>query len=117
MAKDEILKFPNQSNQIQMPYLYLQLENQLRQWIKAKDKRHLQGYAETVAAILQSGKTSYSKYRSNPPQHNLSKRLKAETTMMKPIKSILISNSINSHSDSCIKSLNCTSFSRANNFF
>ena len=45
-AKDEILKFPNQSNQIQISYLYLQLENQLR--MKAKDKRHLQGYAETV---------------------------------------------------------------------
>ena len=59
----------------------------------------------------------YSKYLSNPPQNNLPKRLKADTTMMKPIKSILISNSINSHSDSCIKSLNCTSFSRANNFF
>ena len=59
-AKDEILKFPNQSNQIQMPYLYLQLENQLRQWIKAKDKRHLQGYAETVAAILQSGSACLS---------------------------------------------------------
>ena len=42
----------------------------------------------------------YSKYLSNPPQNNLPKRLKADTTMMKPIKSILISNSINSDSDS-----------------
>ena len=43
---------------------------------------------------------TYSKYRSNPPQNNLPKRLKADATMMKPIKSILIRNSINSHSDS-----------------
>ena len=39
---------------MQMPHLYLQLQTQLRQWIKPKDKRHLQGFAEVVAAILQS---------------------------------------------------------------
>ena len=34
---------------------------------------------------------NYSKFRSNPSQNNLPKRLKADATMMKPIKSILIS--------------------------
>ncbi|TYQ27278.1 hypothetical protein [Pseudanabaena sp. UWO310] len=43
-----------------MPHLYLQLEQQLRQWLKPKDKRHLQGFAESVAAILQSGSASLS---------------------------------------------------------
>ena len=43
-----------------MPHLYLQLQQQLRQWIKPKDKRHLQGFAESVAAILQSGSASLS---------------------------------------------------------
>ena len=70
-----------------------------------------------IEVVIVNPWTIYSKYRSNPPQNNLSKRLKADATMMKPIKSILISNSINSHSNSCIKSINCTSFSRANNFF
>jgi hypothetical protein len=36
------------------PFLYLQLLEQLSQWIKPQDKRHLQGFAEIVAAILQS---------------------------------------------------------------
>lgn len=36
------------------PLLYRQLETQLSQWITPKDKRHLQGFAENVAAILQS---------------------------------------------------------------
>jgi hypothetical protein len=44
---------------MQIPHLYLQLQ-QLRQWIKPKDKRHLQGFAEAVAAILQSGSASLS---------------------------------------------------------
>jgi hypothetical protein len=44
----------------QMPHLYLQLQQQLRQWINPKDKRHLQGFAESVAAILQSGSASLS---------------------------------------------------------
>ena len=43
-----------------MPHLYLQLQEQLRQWLKPKDKRHLQGFAEAVAAILQSGRASLS---------------------------------------------------------
>jgi hypothetical protein len=36
------------------PLLYLQIFEQLSQWIKPQDKRHLQGFAEIVAAILQS---------------------------------------------------------------
>lgn len=36
------------------PLLYRQLLEQLSQWIKPQDKRHLQGFAEIVAAILQS---------------------------------------------------------------
>ena len=43
-----------------MPHLYLQLQQQMRQWLKPKDKRHLQGFAEAVAAILQSGSASLS---------------------------------------------------------
>ena len=47
----------------------------------------------------------------------LSKRLKVETTMLEPVKSIFISNGINRISNSFVKSLDCTSFSRTNNFF
>lgn len=36
------------------PLLYRQLHEQLRQWIVPKDRRHLQGFAEIVAAILQA---------------------------------------------------------------
>jgi hypothetical protein len=36
------------------PLLYRQLETQLSQWITPKDKRHLEGVAENIAAILQS---------------------------------------------------------------
>lgn len=36
------------------PQLYRQLFEQLRQWIVPEDRRHLQGYAEIVGAILQS---------------------------------------------------------------
>jgi Transposase DDE domain len=41
-------------NTMSTPLLYRQLETQLSQWIIPKDKRHLQGFAENVAAILQS---------------------------------------------------------------
>ncbi|OUC12700.1 MAG: transposase [Alkalinema sp. CACIAM 70d] len=37
-----------------MPLLYRQLQDQLRQWVEPKDQRHLQGFAEMLAAILQS---------------------------------------------------------------
>lgn len=36
------------------PFLHYQLKDQLSQWIEPQDKRHLQGFAEIVAAILQS---------------------------------------------------------------
>jgi hypothetical protein len=39
---------------METPPLYRQLLEQLRQWIEPQDKRHLQGCAEIVAAILQS---------------------------------------------------------------
>ncbi len=45
---------------MQMPYLDIQLQQQLRQWLKPKDQRHLQGFAESVAAILPSGSASLS---------------------------------------------------------
>ena len=37
------------------PLLYRQLQDHLRQWVQPKDQRHLQGFAEMLAAILQSG--------------------------------------------------------------
>ena len=37
-----------------VPALYRQLQAQLSQWIKPKDQRHLQVFAENVAAILQA---------------------------------------------------------------
>jgi hypothetical protein len=57
-----MLKFPTQSNPMQMPHLYRQLLEQLRQWIKPKDQRHLQGFAEVVAAILQSQSACLSRW-------------------------------------------------------
>lgn len=36
------------------PLLYRQLQQQLCQWVQPKDQRHLQGFSEIVAAILQS---------------------------------------------------------------
>ncbi len=39
---------------METPLLYRQLQDQLRQWVQPKDRRHLQGFAEIVAAILQS---------------------------------------------------------------
>lgn len=39
---------------METPLLYRQLQEQLRQWVKPKDQRHLQGFAEIVAAIVQS---------------------------------------------------------------
>ena len=45
-----------------MPLLYRQLETQLRQWFKPKDKRHLQGVCESIAAILQSQSACMSRW-------------------------------------------------------
>lgn len=39
---------------MQSPHLYRQLIDQFRQWITPQDQRHLQGFSEAVAAILQS---------------------------------------------------------------
>jgi len=39
---------------METPLLYRQLQDQLCQWVQPKDQRHLQGFAEIVAAILQS---------------------------------------------------------------
>ncbi|MEO0942880.1 MAG: IS4 family transposase, partial [Cyanobacteria bacterium J06642_12] len=36
------------------PLLYRQFHEQLRQWIVPKERRHFQGFAEIVAAILQA---------------------------------------------------------------
>jgi len=44
------------------PHLYRQLLEQLRQWIKPKDQRHLQGFAEVVAAVLQSESACLSRW-------------------------------------------------------
>jgi Transposase DDE domain len=40
---------------METPLLYRQLQDQLSQWVQPKDQRHLQGFAEIVAAVLQSG--------------------------------------------------------------
>lgn len=37
-----------------VPHLYRQLQAQLSQWVKPADQRHLQGFCENVAAILQA---------------------------------------------------------------
>ena len=39
---------------METPLLYRQLQYQLRQWVRPKDQQHLQGFAEIIAAILQS---------------------------------------------------------------
>lgn len=39
---------------METPLLYRQLQDQLGQWVLPQDRRHLQGVAEAVAAILQS---------------------------------------------------------------
>lgn len=46
------------------PLLYSQLHAQLSQWIQPKDKRHLVGFAENVAAILQSQSGCLSRWLS-----------------------------------------------------
>jgi hypothetical protein len=47
---------------METPLLYRQLEDQLRQWVEPKDQRHLQGFAEMLAAILQSGQACLGKW-------------------------------------------------------
>jgi hypothetical protein len=47
---------------MQLPHLYRQLIDQFRQWIVPADQRHLQGFAEAVAAILQSESACLSQW-------------------------------------------------------
>jgi hypothetical protein len=48
------LSSSTKNNLMSTPLLYRQLATQLSQWITPKDKRHLQGFAENIAAIVQS---------------------------------------------------------------
>ncbi len=45
-----------------IPHLYRQLQTQLSQWIKPQDQRHLQVFAENVAAILQAQSACLSQW-------------------------------------------------------
>src|SRR4028119_2383174 len=56
------LSSPTQSSPMPTPHLDRQLLEQLRQWIKPKDQRHLQGFAEVVAAVLQSESACLSQW-------------------------------------------------------
>ena len=47
---------------METPLLYRQLQDQLSQWVQPKDTRHLQGFAEIVAAILQSGEACLGRW-------------------------------------------------------
>jgi hypothetical protein len=47
---------------METPLLYRQLQDQLRQWVHPKDQRHLQGFSEIVAAILQSKSACFGKW-------------------------------------------------------
>jgi hypothetical protein len=47
---------------METPPLYRQLQDQLRQWVMPKDQRHLQGFAEILAAILQSQSACFGKW-------------------------------------------------------
>lgn len=59
---------------MQTPHLYRQLLEQLRQWITPKDQRHLQGFAEVVAAILQSQSACLSRWLSYLSHRNCKAR-------------------------------------------
>lgn len=47
---------------MESPLLYRQLQTQLSQWVLPKDHRHLQGYSEALAAILQSQSACLSQW-------------------------------------------------------
>lgn len=49
---------------METPLLYRQLQEQLRQWVQPKDQRHLQGFSEIIAAILQSQSACLGKWIS-----------------------------------------------------
>lgn len=61
-AFHETLKFPNLKQSNANAHLYRQLLEQLRQWIEPKDQRHLQGFAEVVASILQAQSACLSRW-------------------------------------------------------
>ena len=73
-----------------------------------------------VVLITENDFDSFPHLQQFPIKHTtkkLSQRLKVETTMLEPIKSIFISNGVDRISNSFVKSLDCSSFSRTNNFF
>lgn len=47
---------------METPLLYRQLQDQLSQWVQPIDQRHLQGFAEIVAAVLQSGEACLGRW-------------------------------------------------------
>ncbi|XGV94344.1 MAG: transposase [Leptolyngbya sp. BL-A-14] len=47
---------------MEVPLLYRQLQDQLRQWVCPVDQRHLQVFCEILAAILQSGSGALGKW-------------------------------------------------------
>jgi hypothetical protein len=47
---------------METPLLYRQLQDQLSQWVQPKEQRHLQGFTEIVAAILQSGEACLGRW-------------------------------------------------------
>lgn len=47
---------------METPLLYRQLQDHLRQWVQPQDQRHLQGFAEILAAILQSTSACLGKW-------------------------------------------------------
>jgi len=47
---------------METPLLYRQLQVQLSQWVQPIDQRHLQGFAEIVAAVLQSGEACLGRW-------------------------------------------------------
>ncbi len=52
--------FHIQGDLMKLPLLHGQLSEQLGQWIVPQDQRHLTGFSEIVAAILQSGSARLS---------------------------------------------------------
>jgi hypothetical protein len=58
------LSSPTHLKTMSTPLLYRQLETQLSQWITPKDKRHLLGFSENIAAILQAQSSCLSHWLS-----------------------------------------------------
>jgi WD40 repeat protein len=75
------------------------------------------GSADKTIKVWDLDLNSLQQFPIKHTTKKLSQRLKVETTMLEPIKSIFISNGIDRISNSFVKSLDCSSFSRTNNFF